>query len=367
MAWTEADGLPDLPTDGGGGGFSWNAVFGGTRSTWLIRSPSARSEFEPRRAIGIVGSTPPLLPPPVPGPVAAPTGGSYPPTLPGYSSPDAPSRIGTATGAAILARAVGFGIGLMFYPTEAGRGSDLRNVDVRDSYPYLLAVPAARPAGPSRRGRRRPVVPPPGTVARPSSVRPAARPVSRPSSGPVTISRPTIQAPAQVATGSQAPRPASLPAALPQIQVGPIISSAPSVGTIATPAAAPAVSPATPTILSTVVQWASNALPFLPLALPFAGASLLSSPSPMAAPALAPLTRIQPNAVTSQATAALPQSDACKSSKARQQRKRKRKPCKNPTVSSRLETKGGKRYQIIRRWLKCQGSSRKKRRLQPVR
>lgn len=279
----------------------------------------------------------------------------------GYYSPPVQFPI-PIIGPFIIADALGVLAGFpvaagLLWPRAAGRGSDLR-----DLYPAVPA-PSARPAGPGRRGRRRPITPPPGTVPRPSALpRPAARPRS---SGPVTISAPRTQAPAVVRTGEiQAPRPASLPAAV-EIQVGDIISSAPGTGEIASPAAAPAIPAAAPSILSRVGQWAANIAPFLPLALPFTGA--LSSPSfaPRTQAATYPLTGAQPSALTSPSVAALPQSDRCSTARTRQ-RKRRKKPCINPTVSSRIETRGSKRYQITKRWLKCPASSRRKRALRRV-
>lgn len=294
-------------------------------------------------------STPPFIPPlNIPG---------VPPfdiaKLPGWGSVFA--RVGGLVGA----------VGLL-WPTEAGRGSDLRDY-------YSKNKP--RPAYPGGRGRRRP-----GRQA----TRPRRRP--RPSAAPPM---PPIRVPGrpQVATAGGRGKAQYLPSpkVLEHVLVMPPTpppmavpsSRAPGATTIhtggaATPAtfpsssSSPAIpSSATPTI-STVGTSAPAGIPttwqgWLDYAWskgePYLGQYLdkLLGTQPATQPKLkialqqAPLTDVQPSALTYAPSSVSSQDCSCAKTK-----RRRRKSCRNPVTKRKRETRGGHRFVTITKRLDCE-------------
>lgn len=194
---------------------------------------------------GFPGSTPPLIPSPIPSPgVPGSPPVRPPPSVPGLPSggPSIADRIppSTAIGAAgrTLLQSIlrGGWAGLLFYPREAGRGSALCVETQYGPYcpPVVQAVPAAvpLPSGPRRRSRRIPgTAAPPRRRERGRVAQPAAPAVPR--GRPVTISRPQVIPQPRVIT-----RPFPAPRSLP-----PPGASFPTPGPVARPAAIPAARP----------------------------------------------------------------------------------------------------------------------------
>lgn len=273
--------------------------------------------------------TPPLIP--TPGPDTVPV---LPPP-PGVTLPNRiPGSVALPGWGSVLSRVLGAGVGMLFFPREAGRGSDLRD---------LYGMPA--PTRPRRRraGRRRRAVPPPGTVPRPAAIPPPA--VPRPGTRPVTVSRtrPGTAAQARAAVYQNAGR----------VLPPPVIASAsvpvaiPSVITLPSPIPVPrtGLPVSVPPWLPKVAQFAA---PFLLGAVFPAG-----QVSPRSRPALSPL--LQP--LTSTQSAAVPyaqplaRTETCKCP---QTRSRRKKSCSNPIVRKRKTTRGNKRFITTTREIKCQ-------------
>lgn len=247
-------------------------------------------------------------------------------------------------------------VGGLFWPTAAGRGSDLR-----DFYAKNVAKPL--PKGPSRRrGRRRAKVRPRKTrVLRPPLPVPARAP------GPVAIQR--ARARPKLPAVAQMPRPRSLPRKPPVPKAGKI--------SVSPPARIPGVGVpgAIRDILSSVPPWVRTAVggavlssvvsPAVPKRFasftPAVSPSLGAQPLAFAWPNSDPLTRFQSAAAQSPASELDRQ--------CRERAKRKRKPKKKRTVCYRgtyTENADGttkrKKEQIP-----CRASSRKKPQLRPVR
>lgn len=248
-------------------------------------------------------------------------------------------------------------------PREAGRGSDLC-VPIPGGFVCdgqwipNTARPLPRPStGPRRRGRR-------GRAAgRPRRARAPANPVVRPSSGPVTVSRPRVTARPATATVAF-PMPQSLPKAPPIPSPTVTVPKAPSIPKGAT----------TSPVVTAARQIAQIAAPYLvpqllraiqpgrsarPGRVTVPGASPFPLPAP--APAAAPLTAF--NAAVAQS----PAQDLDR--QCRERAKQKRKPKKKRTVCYRgtyTETASGL-FKRRKEKIKCRASSRKKPRLRRVR
>lgn len=304
--------------------------------------------------------TGPIRSAPVSTPVSAGWGGPsiadrLPPFPQGSQLPRIPPSLVIGAAAALLrfARGLPLAIGL-WWPTAAGEGSDLR-----DLYP-AVAAPQTRPRS---RPRRRRIRTQPRPVALP---RPQAPPkvAPRPGAGPVTISRPVVRPGARVLEGIvPAPKPIPAPVSVTRSSIERSLASASraAVREISQTAAPPTVAP------SAIPSWLKTVAPFLPLLSPLLpSASPASSPvaRPSSLPWLNPLTQVQSNAAHYVATEA--QTDPCERARTRNRKKRK-KGCRNPRVSSKTYSRGGKRFQTITRRLECRASSRKKLRLPRVR
>lgn len=198
--------------------------------------------------------------------------------------------------------------------------------------------------------------------------------------GPVTV-EPPAPAPAQARPVSpeRAPEVVRFPARppAPARQRQPLQSAtevpnpAPDLSKLAqtTPAPAPVESArSNPTRSSQTLpgtrSWLRVVTEFGPVA---SALSLLPRAAPslsLTAPRVAPRPLTPPQQPPVKSPPQVQSDDACKrcnaQRKAQRKRQKKGKDCRNPTVSSRVETRGGKRYQITKRWLKCPVSSRKK-------
>lgn len=204
---------------------------------------------------------------------------------------------------------------------------------------------------PSEIGREPPWQPPPSVGP------PVHSPVTVPAGQrePAQQPQPQPRTPQQPANRVQ-PRPAPTPR--PQPTASPV--PAPVVLSQPLPMPAPSSYPA-PAPLPTPRSFPWQYLvPFLPLAF---------SPSPGSRGAPAPLTGVQPTPLgfTGQQPQPEAENDPCKRCAQQRRRRRKRKECRNPRVSSKTYTRGGKRFQTITRRLECQASSRKKLRSPRVR
>jgi hypothetical protein len=258
----------------------------------------------------------------------------------------------------------------LLYPREAGRGSDLCVPTAWGSYcpPVIKAVPAPAPVarpGAGRRSRRRA---PPRAGPRPVSLpRPQAPAVPR--GRPVTISRPVVVTPPRVVT-AQLPAPRSLPPAV-VIQPGEIrvnvprsvpgSSVVPATPTVPAwlPAVAALVLPsigawATPRVASPSSVYSPPAVAPSVRPLPGVMPGVMPGTIPGAVPGLSasPLTQPQAWGLTSPAVAPLAQNCSCTNARSRS-KKRKKKPCRNPVISSRKSTVGGRRFITIKKELKC--------------
>jgi hypothetical protein len=173
--------------------------------------------------------------------------------------------------------------------------------------------------------------------------------------------------PVVVAGVNMPPAPRSLPPAV-KVDVGPIVAAPPrpiqqtvlqrAQGVLSNPLVRNALGAAAAAAFSAITA---------PGAAPRVGRVTLPGQSPVISPGSLPLTALNPGALQYRAlnpALAQAQEQDCSCRPAR--KKRKGKPCKNPVKSRRSFERDGKRFITTTKEVKCQASSRKKRRLRPV-
>lgn len=367
---------------------TWAAFVEGLKQLWALQSflpkgggpnrllidtiKGATAAIPERGTLGTVPfpSSPPLVPipgrptapPPLP-PRGFPTGSSLPDRLPGRV-------IGAG---AILSRVFGWGAGALFWPSEAGRGSELC---IETDYgpwcpPGLPNVPAPV-AVPGSRGRRRPRAVPsaPGRRRRRAVTVPGAVPAAppRPRGRPVTISRPRIETRPDVVAVVRTPPMQSrppMPASIPQAQEMSLPRGVPAASSIPRPVvqAAPTQVPSwvrelarlAPAVLGVPLlgNWvgAPNVRPNL--APPSVG-PVPSFPIPGLGPSPLPGLAPAPLTAFNTAPALSPSQELDRQCRERAQRKRKkRKPRTECWKGSYVETRKGTR-KTRRERIKCQ-------------
>jgi len=302
-----------------------------------------------RIAIELIRSPPPP-PPPIAGPSAPDQAGlGFPASIPLPNIPGLPSSIPFPP---IFAPVIGQVLPAiitagLFWPTAAGRGSDLRD---------LYGIPKPAPKGRGRgRGRRA------RTRARPRAVPgrgnpfPAAGVKGR--GGPVTISRPARARPQPVAVPARNPYVPGKKIPGIKIDVGPIKAPAPAriPATVGQRAAAILRNPYIAGILNSGLS-AGIASLFVKSPSARIGRVELPNVGPSPLPALNPLTAANPAALPY--SAAFPRTNAATQEQdcsCRPVRKRsKKKPCKNPVTSRRSFKRGSRKFVTTTKELKCQ-------------
>lgn len=307
--------------------------------------------------------TPPIAPPITP-PSAGPSGpdqaGGFPPSIPLPSIPGLPSSLPLPPIiAAALPQALPAIITAgLFWPTAAGRGSDLRD---------LYAVPKATPKGRPRRRRSTRTRARP--VATPGRGNPFPGTVPKGRGGPVTISRPAVARPQPVAVPARNPWQPSRAIPGVKIDVGPIKAPAPAQipRTVTQRVQAVLSNPLVRGIVGPIVSGALGSLFVKSPAQRLGRVNLpntIPSPLPLTNPLTAVQTQALPYARAFPATQAATQEQDCSCRPAR--KKRTKKPCKNPVTSRRSFARDGSRFITVTRQVKCQASSRKKPALRPV-
>jgi len=341
--------------------------------TGQIYGPSSSREIAQQLVRNPPAVVPPLAPPVPSAPPAtfqpplnvAPVAPSIPdqaagfpvsiplPNIPGLPSSIPIPAIPPAAWPVILGPVIAGGL---FYPTPAGRGSDLRDL-------YGMPAPKkgrTRTPGRRARGRGRTKIPNPwGPPRTRTGVKP--QPTSG-RGGPVTIGRPNVRTAAPpVAIPAKFPKPAVLrpPGAGVKINTGPIKASPPAriPQTAAQRAAAIARTPFVRDLLGTLFSTGLGSL-FVNSPASRLGRINLPNTAPGANPLPMPLPGLATNPLAwSYAvprTAALAQATEQDCTCRPVRKKSKKKACKNPVTSRRSFMRGARKFVTTTKELKCQ-------------
>lgn len=309
-----------------------------------IRDLQQQESFpgDPDRRGPSIAQVPPFIPAPsfppgTPGRPRAPAPGRIPGRPGGPSIPDrVGGRVAVPGIPAILSRVIGWGFGLLTYPREAGRGSDLCVKTEAGIWcePVVANVPApAIPRGPRRRGRVRP-----GAAAPQTGDRARARARGRPQAQaqpqgrgrPVVISQPRPIPAEAVREAVRAIPPAQLPIPTTPPVTAPLPRSAVQARPVSLPRTLPRAIPATAAIVGPVLgSWVfgspSTGMPNIrtPMTNP------LTLPGQFPSPGPSPLRALNPAGLTAlraaPATSAAQDLDRQCRERAKERRKRKKR------------------------------------------
>ena len=285
------------------------------------------------------------------GPSAADRAG-FPTAIPGFPIGQILGAIGGFPWEVIAAPII---TGGLFYPVEAGRGSDLRNVWGMPSQPARKPKTAR---GRRRRVRTRTRIPNPWQPPRTRTKIPKPGAEAPGRGGTVTISRPTVRVKPPVAISSQMPRPKALmPGAGVKIKVGPIAASAPAQipRTVFQRAGAIASIPIVRGMLGTIISQGISSL-FVKAPTTKQGRITLPDAATNPFPLTNPLTALNTQGLSyARAMPATALKTAEQDCSCRPKRKKSsKKPCKNPVTSRRSFKRGARKFVTTTKEMKCQ-------------